>query len=639
MRHSAPILGLAFRREGKALVSVGQDGVARFWDMATGREGEPPLELQGDPAGDRLERARFGPGEGGLLGAVDDRGRAIVWDLDQRRRLASPPTSPEGRRIRDIASPDRRHVITSDDRGDLQWCEVGCRRGAGAWQPTGGPPGRRDPGTTLALSSDGRTLVTGGPDRRVLRWDVATRRPFEPVLHQDSPVAVIASTPDGRTVITGSRAGRLHVWDAKAERGLDLPPQETEVTSLAASPDGRVFASGTEGGVVRLWDTSLLGRIGQTIKLAGAVRALAFDPDGQTLAVGEEDGTIRLWQLPRLKALDLPLRVDGPVQSVTFGADGRRLLVGTTEGSRWWDWDGRMAGKSGRGREDGPDDGPSSQVEATTVSPDGRTLATARTLTADGRIRGRVELRDAATGRPLRQMPDQPRPLSGLAYSPDSKWLLAWGPGAKTARLWDVATLRDSRPLFRSLDSPIRQAAFSRDGRSLLLGCRDGKARLWDVHGDVELDPEYRLRHAYPITAVAFDPLRSRLVTGCHAGTVRVWDATRGAMLNESRQNAGEIVVLAFSPDGTMLLTASHDGTVRFLDAESGKQLGPALHHTDAVLCVAFDRDGRTVATGTRDGMVQRWSVPLPPESGEVAEIRRRIAAQTGIEPIAGERR
>ena len=131
------------------------------------------------------------------------------------------------------------------------------------------------------------------------------------------------------------------------------------------------------------------------------------------------------------------------------------------------------------------------------------------------------------------------------------------------------------------------------------------------VDRDVEIDPEHRPRHAYPITAVAFDPNCSRVVTGCHAGTVRVWDATRGTMLNELRQNAGEIVVLAFSPDGKMLVTASRDGTARFLDAESGRQLGPALHHTDAVLCVAFHPDGQSVVTGTRDGMVQRWSVPV----------------------------
>jgi WD40 repeat protein len=195
-----------------------------------------------------------------------------------------------------------------------------------------------------------------------------------------------------------------------------------------------------------------------------------------------------------------------------------------------------------------------------------------------------------------------------------------------------VATLRDSRLLCRSLDSAIYQAVFSRDGRSLLLGCRDGKARLWDLDRDVEIHPEHSPRHAYPITAVTFDPNGSRLVTGCQAGTVRVWDATRGTMLRELRQNAGEIVVLAFSPDGKMLLTASRDGTARFLDAESGAQLGPALHHPDAVLCVAFHPDGQSVVTGTRDGMVQRWSVPVRPRAGNVAGIRRWLKDQTGME-------
>jgi WD40 repeat protein/tRNA A-37 threonylcarbamoyl transferase component Bud32 len=630
MRHPAPILGLAFRREGRVLVSVGQDGAARFWNTATGREDEAALELEGNPAGAHLERARFGPGENGLLGAIDDTGRAAIWDLNRRQRLASPPACPPGHRIRDIAFPRDNYLIMYNEDGILQWWKIGQPWGMPGCQPIEGSPGGwRGGDTTLALSSDGRTLVSGGPDRRVRRWDAAMRKSLDPELHQDSPVVAIALTPNGRTVITGRRAGRLHIWDVETDRGFDLPAQGTEVTSLAVSPDGRIFASGTEGGVVRLWDTSLLGQIGQTCKLTTAATALAFDPQGRVLAIGEGDGTIRLLELPRQKALGAPLRVNDPVQTLTFVEDGRRLLIGTTEGARWWDLTGKSACESHRGRDGRSTDGPSSQVQATIVSPDGRTVATATRVATGGRIHGRVELRDATTGRSLRQTLEQPHPLSGVAYSPDSKWLLSWGPGTGTARLWDAATLRDSRPLFQHLDSPILQAVFSGDGQSLLLGCRDGKARLWDLQGDVEIDPERRPRHAYPITAVAFDPDRSRIVTGCHAGTVRFWDSTRGTILNELRQNAGEIVVLAFSRDGTMLLTASYDGTARFLDAESGRQLGPALHHSDAVLCVAFHPDGRSVATGTRDGMVQRWSVPLPPKSGEAAEIRRWVQAQT----------
>src|SRR5262249_30065528 len=94
MWHTAPILALCFRREGKALVWAGEAGVARVWDTDTGSEIGPPLVLRHDPEGARLKRARFGPGESGLLGTVDDRGRVAVWDVDQRRRLDSTPSCP-----------------------------------------------------------------------------------------------------------------------------------------------------------------------------------------------------------------------------------------------------------------------------------------------------------------------------------------------------------------------------------------------------------------------------------------------------------------------------------------------------------------------------------------------------------------
>jgi WD40 repeat protein/tRNA A-37 threonylcarbamoyl transferase component Bud32 len=625
--HQAPILSLSFRPDGRTLVSVAKDRVARIWDTTTLKEVGPSLELKADPGNAPLKRARFGPAESGLLGAVDGNGRAIVWDVSSRKRLDSPQRCPLKHGILDIAIPNARTSITCDKNGILRWWDMTTR------QCIEGFPGQaQGSNTTWAFSSDGRMLATGGQGGRIVRWDVVTRTCLKPEWRHDAPIKSIALSPDGRKVITGRQAGRLHIWDAETGRGFDLPPQGTEVTSLAVSPDGRVFASGTEGGVIRLWDTSLLGSIGQTCKLVSPVTALAFDRRGRVLAIGGDDGTIRLWHVPRQKALGLPLRIDSPVQTVSFAEGGKRLLVGTTEGSQWWDRNGRRASDPAQDQEGRPSDEPPLRIAATAVSPDTGTFAIVRSVGADGATSGWVELRDAATGKTLRRTLDQPHALSGVAYSPESKWLLSWGPMPKSARLWDLATLQPSRDLFHSLDSPINQAVFSRDGKTVLLGCRDGKARLWNVEKDVEIDSERGPRHAYPITAVAFDPKRSRVVTGCHAGTVRMWDATQGTMLNELRQNAGEIVVLAFSPDGKMLLTASHDGTARFLDAESGTQLGHAMHHTDAVLCVAFHPGGRSVVTGTRDGMVQYWRVPSPPKTGTVAEIRHWVKEQTGME-------
>jgi WD40 repeat protein/tRNA A-37 threonylcarbamoyl transferase component Bud32 len=582
LRHSAPIVSLRFRPEDGALVSVCKAGVVRIWDVATGKELEPPSKLRSDTSGLRIPGIAF---------------------------LDAPGSSPQER------------------DGILRWRDLTM-----VLATEGSPPLQRGGISRLAFSSDGRTIVIPGQERSARRWDAATRRSFGSRSHHRALVEAIALTPDGRRIITGKRAGRLHVRDADAEREFELPTQGTEVTSLAVSPDGRVFASGTQGGVVRLWDTSLLGQIGQTFKLVSAITSLAFDCDGRVLAVGGEDGTIRLWEVPQPKTLGRSLRVNGPVHSLTFRENGRRLLVGSTGGTHWWDLTGGEFRPSEQDRGDRWGDGHSSRVEATAVSPDGRTLAIAQSLADEGLARGRVEFRDAITDRNLWQSPDQPDAPTGLAFSPDSKWLVTWGSGPRTARLWNVATWQAPRPLLHSLEIPIHQAVFSPDGKRLLMGCRDGKARLWDLERDAEIDSGHGPRHAYPITAVAFDPRRARVVTGCHAGTVRLWDATHGQILNEWRQNAGEIVALAFSPDAKLLLTASHDGTARFVDAETGGQVGPSLHHPDAVLCVAFHPDGQSVVTGTRDGTVQRWRTPSPPRAGGVAEIRRWVNELTDME-------
>ena len=59
LRHSAPILGLSFRREGRALVAVGKDGVVRIWDTHTGKELEPSPELRSDASDARIQGIAF----------------------------------------------------------------------------------------------------------------------------------------------------------------------------------------------------------------------------------------------------------------------------------------------------------------------------------------------------------------------------------------------------------------------------------------------------------------------------------------------------------------------------------------------------------------------------------------------------
>ncbi|MHC5543427.1 WD40 repeat domain-containing protein, partial [Singulisphaera rosea] len=238
---------------------------------------------------------------------------------------------------------------------------------------------------------------------------------------------------------------------------------------------------------------------------------------------------------------------------------------------------------------------------------------------------------DADTGERLHVSSEQPAPLLGVAYSPDSRRVITWSGTAGSTLLWEPADLQHPRPILRGLDKPIQQAVFSPDGKTILVAGREVTARLWDVAGDRELIPANRPQHGYPVTAVAFDPSGTQMATGCLDGSVRLWKLPEVTLVHDVRGNAGEVVAATFSPDSRILLTASHDGTARFWDVASGKQLGPSLRHTDAVLAVAYHPDGRSVATGTKDGKTQRWHVPLAPEPGDTNQIRQKVEMLSGL--------
>jgi WD40 repeat protein len=402
-------------------------------------------------------------------------------------------------------------------------------------------------------------------------------------------------------------------------RVSELPSQGTAVTGLDVAPDREIFAAATADGVIRLWSFNRLDHPVQTVIPGGAATRVAFHPAGGALATGEDDGTIRLWTLPRPPAIGGPIRLDHPVESLTF-RDGSQLLIGAGGEVRIWDFDHKaMPSPAGRAR---------SAAEMTIPGPNGKIVATVHRAAARG---GRVEIRDATTGELLRATPEQTAPIAGAAFSPDSRALLTWSDRLDGTRLWDVATLRDPRPMLQALDATVQRAVFRASGWTVLVGCRDGTVRLWDVESDEEINPGLHPHHASPVTAIAYPPHGESVVAGCRDGSVAMWDLSTGKLLFETRGRSSEVTALTFSPDGQAILTGSRDGTVRFLDAVSGEPLGPSLHDQDPVLCAAFHPDGQSVATGTKAGVVRRWRVPLPPATGTADEVRHRIEVETGL--------
>jgi WD40 repeat protein/predicted Ser/Thr protein kinase len=613
------VLGLAFGPGDRTLLAAGKDGCVHCWDLAAGREAGPALVHPSYSAEPWVSFVQFSPDSRTIATAGGQ--TALLWDAATHERNGAPLSHPSVTLWGMAFFPDGRLATCSEDGAARVW-DLGTRRVVLGpfWHPRGAagdwvPKGRGY--YTLAISPDGKTLVTAGSDGRAIRWDLGTGKTIGPPLQHDSCVLKAVFTRDGSKLLTSTRGGTLHAWDLRTGRGTDLPPPGTETDGLALAPDGRWFATGTGFGVVRLWDTASLRPAGPVYRHPAGVSAVAFSRDGRRLAMGMADGGIHVVELPPSREATPPTHAGAEVCALQYTGD--RLMAGTRNGVRWVE---TATGRLLDGRLMNPEE---MDVECAALSPDGRSLAVGRWAGKGGFWRGRLEWWDPATGTRRDQTPDQPEPVRVVAYSSDGRRVFACGnrPDLEGgAALWEVATGRRLRLLLRSLGKVIvRQAAFDPAGRVLLLACSDGRARLWDAEADVEVDPRRPLTHAGAVMACAFDPEGRRVLTGSQDGTARLWDVETRRLLVEPLRHDAEVSAVAFSPDGRTLLTASLDGSARFWDAGSGKPLGPALGHAEGVRAVAFNRDGRHAATGGKDGAVRQWRVPPPPVVGPPERI------------------
>ena len=195
--------------------------------------------------------------------------------------------------------------------------------------------------------------------------------------------------------------------------------------------------------------------------------------------------------------------------------------------------------------------------------------------------------------------------VTSVTFSPDGKTMLT-GCWDNTARLWDVATGRPiGKPLAHSY--VVWSVAFSPDGRTILTGCHDTTARLWDADTGQPIGKP--LAHAGAVKSVAFSPDGKTILTGSMDKTARLWDAQTGRPLGLPILHSGFVWSVAFSPDGKTILTGGMDETARLWNAGTGRPIGRVLVHSAGVYAVAFSPDGKTVLTGGMDNMARLWDV------------------------------
>ena len=313
----------------------------------------------------------------------------------------------------------------------------------------------------VAMSPDGRRLLTASHDYTVRLWDVETGRQLRVMSGHTDHVKAVAFLLDGVRGISGADDDTLRLWDLETGRELRRFVGHTaDLSSVAVSPDGRRVWSSALDRTIRLWDLENGREIGKPKVHAAAVAKVIFLPDGRRALSASADGTATLWDLETSRALRQFSARPGMISCVAVAPDGRLAAAGCQDGNvRIWE--------VGTGREVGRltkhDDG----VQSVAFSVDG-----GRIYSGGGNKDQTVRVWDIASGREVRCLRGLNSAVPVLAVGADGR-TVALSRG-KIAELW-VLPEREGpaenvgTPLDRTPESTIHDVAVGGAGRYLIL--------------------------------------------------------------------------------------------------------------------------------------------------------------------------
>jgi hypothetical protein len=276
--------------------------------------------------------------------------------------------------------------------------------------------------TSVAISPDGQTLVSGSNDKTIKIWQLNTGKLLRSFKGDSGAISSVAISTDGNFLIAGSHdtpKSNVKVWDLKAGNLIHtLLGHHKAVNCIAISPDAQILASASNK--IKIWHLHKGDRL-CTLWHSYTVNSVAISPDNSILVSGSIDSKIRLWN---------PLTGE--------------LLCTLT--------------------------GHSDEVKSVAITPDGQTLIS-------GSADNTLKIWHLNTGKLLNTLTGHSAQVNSVAISPCGQTLIS-GSADNTLKIWCLNTAKLKHTLTGHLDA-VNSVAISPDGQILVSGSVDKMIKIW----------------------------------------------------------------------------------------------------------------------------------------------------------------
>ena len=291
--HQGTVTAVQFSPDGSKLLSGGQDGTVRLWDLQDGtlanRSQIPAWE---NPTPTSIALSANGQ-------------RLILRNPDGSIRLSDK----QGNVIRQFNNPTPDPIQKTAVSGD--------GKSIALYSDSGKTADRQTTGQIVLLDTDTKAI--------------RLRKPLS------EPITAIALNQNGKQMVTVNRSGSVSLWDAQGNAIGQSPDTFAEVSQVAFSPKQTTVAIGSQQGTVRFWNWQT-DQVSAPIKVqSGSITSIAFRPDGKTIVSGSANGALQLSSIEG-KLIGYPLLGHrAAVRSVAFSVDGKQVISLSQDGEirRW----------------------------------------------------------------------------------------------------------------------------------------------------------------------------------------------------------------------------------------------------------------------------------------------------------------
>ena len=498
---------------------------------------------------------------------------------------------------------------------------------------------------SVAISSDGNYIVSGGSDGTVELWNTTKQslvHTFEG--HQDD-VNSVAISSNGKYLVSGGSDGTVKLWDTTKQSLVHtFESDRFYVNSVAISSDGKYLVSGGSDGTVKLWDITKQSLVHTFEGHQDDVNSVAISSDSNYIVSGSEDDTVKLWDIVYQTPVNTFEGNKHSVTSVAISSDGNYIVSGSEDDTvklwytgnqsiRFWDIDNQSPVHTFEIRESivHTFEGHQSEVTSVAISSDGKYLVS-------GSEDETVKLWNITNQSLVHTFEGNQDNVDTVAISSDGKYLVSGG-GDKTVKLWDI-TKQSLAHTFEGHQDNVNSVAISSDGKYLVSGSDDKTVKLWDITNQ-SLVHTFE-GHQFRVNSIAISSDGKYLVSGSKKNTVKLWDITNKSLVHtfKGRQddpfaaaissNSNYLIFdannengklgqalgwdywvssVAISPDGKYLVFSSHDNAVYLWDITNQSLVHTFEDHQDAVASIAISSDGKYLVSGSSDNTIKLWDI------------------------------